>query len=468
MRVPTTPEINQRISAAAQALREAEQPLRILGLLAWPLEVRQRFLEQGGREMPRVAYPPADTRAVDEALAHARPLIDQAGPAREWLSRTADRIGTASRMLRHLGEPEFHACSVQLYGAPDAVLADAGRSPLDLARRLRKIIDGMSHIDLGAPAAASATADDVARRMSAAVHKFFGDEAPAIEVVDNLSANATAGPDRIRIRSTARFTDRDVEQLVHHEAGIHVATGLNGRHQTELPILASSHPGTTRTQEGLAVFSEFITGCMDVDRLSRLTDRVLGIHMAAEGADFLEVYRYFLGRAEDSQAPSIASTDPGMTTGGDMGPAGLGAIGMGKVSGAEHDLAMRKVAFEQARRVFRGGVLSGGAPFTKDIVYLDGLLRVHDFLRSVVAAGRADLLMLLFCGKLDLDDIPVLCELAELGLLKPPKFLPPWAADRRFLVSYLAYSGFLGRVRMGQVHERYSEILEKAPVVRFS
>jgi uncharacterized protein (TIGR02421 family) len=431
--------IHRRISTAAQALREAEQPLRILGLLAWPLDVRQKFLESGGREMPRVSYPAADTRAVDEALARARPLIAEAGPAREWLTRTADRIATASRMLRHLGEAEFHECSLALYGAPDQVLADTGRSPLDLARRLRTIIDRMSHIDLGAPADASATADEVARRMTAAVHKFFGDEAPAIEVVDNLSANATAGPDRIRIRSTARFTDRDVEQLVHHEAGIHVTTGLNGRHQTELPILAASHPGTTRTQEGLAVFSEFITGCMDVDRLSRLTDRVLGIHMACEGADFLEVYRYFLARVEHEETP-----------------------------GADRELAMRKVAFEQARRVFRGGILSGGAPFTKDIVYLDGLLRVHDFLRSVVAAGRADLLMLLFCGKLDLDDIPVLCELAELGLLKAPKFLPPWAADRRFLVSYLAYSGFLGRVRMGQVHERYSEILEKAPVVRFS
>jgi uncharacterized protein (TIGR02421 family) len=202
-------------------------------------------------------------------------------------------IATASRMLRHLGEPTFHDCSVSLYGAPDQVLADTGRSPLDLARRLRTIIDGMSHIDLGAPADASATADEIARRMGIAVHKFFGDEAPAIEVVDNLSANATAGPDRIRIRSTARFTDRDVEQLIHHEAGIHVTTGLNGRHQTELPILASSHPGTTRTQEGLAVFAEFITGCMDLDRLSRLTDRVIGIQMACEGADFLEVYRLF-------------------------------------------------------------------------------------------------------------------------------------------------------------------------------
>ncbi|MGY6629553.1 MAG: flavohemoglobin expression-modulating QEGLA motif protein [Wenzhouxiangella sp.] len=432
-----SPSIEHRITAAAQALRQAEQPLRILGLLAWPLSVRQQFLDANDREMPRVAYPPADTRAVDEALAIARPLIEQAGPAREWLSRIADRIATAARMINHLGEPAFFEASTELYGAPSLTLADSDRSPLDLARRLRRIIDGLSHIDLGAPADASATAEDVARRMQTAVSKFFGDEAPVIEVVDNLSANATAGPDRIRIRSTARFTDRDVEQLVHHEAGIHVTTGLNGRHQTALPILAASHPGTTRTQEGLAVFSEFITGCMDLDRLGRLADRVLGIQMAVDGADFLQVYRYFLDRVREAAERDTA------------------------------DLAMRKLAFEQARRVFRGGPLSGGAPFTKDAVYLDGLLRVHDFLRSVVAAGRADVLMLLFCGKLDLEDVPVLCELAELGLLKPPKFLPAWASDRRFLVSYLAYSGFLSRVRMGQVHERYSEVLERAPRVAF-
>jgi uncharacterized protein (TIGR02421 family) len=431
---------NLKISQAALALREAEQPLRVLGLLAWPLEVRNRFIETGGREMPVVAYEEADTRAVDEALMRAWPLIEQSGPARDWLGRTADRIATASRMIRHLGEPTFFECSTQLYGAPNLTLADSSQSPLELARRLRKIIDRMSHIDLGAPDNPTATADDVARRMSVAVQKFFGEEAPAIEVVDNLSANATAGPDRIRIRSTARFTDRDVEQLVNHEAGIHVATGLNGRHQTDLPILAASHPGTTRTQEGLAVFAEFITGCMDVDRLSRLTDRVLGIHMAAEGADFIEVYNHFLDQVNNSKsAPGQQSTP----------------------------LANQKSAFEQTRRVFRGGILTGGAPFTKDVVYLDGLLRVHDFLRSVVAAGRADVLMLLFCGKMDLEDIPVLCELASLGLVKPPKFLPPWATDRRFLVSYLAYSGFLGQVRMGHVHTKYAEILRDSPVVTF-
>jgi uncharacterized protein (TIGR02421 family) len=417
----------RQISAAAGALRQAEQPLRILGLLAWPLEVRERFFADGGRELPRIEYPQVDTRAVDEGLATARPLIEKSGPAREWLERTANRLAAASGMLNHLGQPAFYEYSHELYGAPTEALPDSSDSPLQLARRLRQIIDQLNHLDLGAPANSTATADEVARRMKAAVLKFFGDDAPLVEIVDSLSANATAGAERIRIRAGAHFTDRDVDQLIHHEAGIHVTTALNGRAQTELPILASSHPGTTRTQEGLAVFSEFITGCMDVDRLSRLADRVLAIQMAVDGADFLEVFRHFLDKGASEPA-----------------------------------------AYEQTRRVFRGGVLTGGAPFTKDVVYLDGLLRVHDFLRSLIAAGRADVLQLLFCGKLALADVPVLCELAEMGLLKAPKFLPPWASDRRFLVSYLAYSGFLGKVRMGKVHERYASVLQSAPMVQFA
>lgn len=426
MNQPDNRKLGQAITRAAEALREAERPLRILGLLAWPLEVRQRFLDSGAKALPRVEYPRVDTAPVREGLAAARPLIARSGPAREWLARIAEKLELASGMMENLGRPAFYEHSRALYGAPEETLADSRMTPLQLARRMRRIIDRLNHLDLGAPPDASATAEQVSGRMQAAVRLFFGDQAPQIELVDQLSANATAGADRIRIRSTAHFTDRDVDQLIHHEAGIHVTTSLNGRQQTALPILAASHPGTTRTQEGLAVFAEFITGSMDVDRLSRLADRVLAIHMAVEGADFIQVFDYF--RATGSP---------------------------------------EKTAYENARRVFRGGVLKGGAPFTKDVVYLDGLLRVHDFLRSLVAAGRADCLQLLFCGKLGLGDIPVLCELADLGLLKEPKFLPPWAADRRFLVSYLAYSGFLGRVKLGDVHARYAEILRSAPVVRF-
>ena len=235
--------------------------------------------------------------------------------------------------------------------------------------------------------------------------------------------NALAGPENVRIRRRACFSDRDIGQLIQHEAGVHVLTSLNGRAQPDVPLLALSHPGTTRTQEGLAVFAEFITGSMEIDRLRRLVDRVHAVQMALDGADFLDVYRYFLERG----------------------------------AGAEQ-------AFENARRVFRGGRVEGGVPFTKDIVYLDGLFRVHNFMRTVVSLGRADLLRLLFAGKLDLEDIPALAELNAAGLCRPPAFLPPWAADLRFLLSYLAYSSFLNSVDLRATRQHYEDMVRTAPV----
>jgi uncharacterized protein (TIGR02421 family) len=199
---------------------------------------------------------------------------------------------------------------------------------------------------------------------------------------------------------------------------VHVGTSLNGLLQEELPILAAGHAGTTRTQEGLAVFAEFISGSIDLDRLRRLSDRVIAIQMAIEGADFLDVYRFFLQRA-----------------------------------GGESQ------SFENARRIFRGGVLEGGAPFTKDCVYLDGLLRVHSFLRSVVTTGRADCLRLLFCGKLDIEDMPALVALAEAGMCRPPRYLPPWATDLRFLIAYLAYSRFLNTIDATRIAAHYEQML---------
>lgn len=106
--------------------------------------------------------------------------------------------------------------------------------------------------------------------------------------MDKLSSNALTSANLIRIRRDTRFTDRDATQLLNHEAYIHVATSINGCAQDALPILAAAHPGTTRTQEGLAVFAEIITSTMELDRLRRLVDRVFVIQMAIDGADFIE------------------------------------------------------------------------------------------------------------------------------------------------------------------------------------
>ena len=421
----TNNETRDRISSVANLLHRSARTVRILTHLAWPQSHRDYFLSGNRCKLPPIEYPPFDATETREQLALARRQIHDDSAVDRWLAGIADKIETSACLLSTCGTPAFHEHSRQLYGAPTDVLQDEKSTSLDLANRFSELFDGIGHVDVGAPSPACFLAEHVAERMTIAANDLFGAEAPVVQVVDELSANALAGPKRIRIRRGACFTDKDIAQLIHHEAFVHVTTSLNGIAQVKLKILGASHPGSTRTQEGLAVFAEFITGSMDIDRFRRLADRIIATQMAIDGADFAEVYRYFLDRdAEPEQA------------------------------------------FENTRRVFRGGVLTGGAPFTKDIVYLDGLLRVHNFLRAVVAAGRSDCLQLLFCGKLDIEDIPVLCELAAMGLCRTPRYLPPWAADRRFLISYLAYSSYLNSIDLSTIRAHYVSMLVNSPAIQ--
>ena len=423
----TQTDTKSRISAAANQLHAAAQTIHILSHIAWPLSHREEFLRGKASKLPNIEYPEFDPSETLARLGKARELIGGDTQIDAWLNGIADKIETSAHMLCACGTREFYEHSHTLYGAPSDTLRDERSSSLDLANHFNELIETISHVDMGSPAPACYLADYGAERMSAAVSALFGDEAPQVLVVDELSANAVAGPKRIRIRRSACFTDKDILQLINHEAYIHVATSLNGLSQTQLGILAASHPGSTKTQEGLAVFAEFISGSMDIDRFRRLADRIIATQMAIDGADFIEVYRYFFDRINEPEQ-----------------------------------------AFENARRVFRGGTLTGGAPFTKDIVYLDGLLRVHNFLAAIVSAGRADCLQLLFCGKLDIEDIPVICELVDMGLCHAPRYLPPWAADRRFLLSYLAYSSYLNSIDLGTVREHYVTLLETSPIVELA
>ncbi len=416
------------ITRVLEQLCAAEKPVRILRSLAWPATVRQAFFDRGAQRLPEVDYPVFDPDDTLQAVQAARARITQklgteVTPITAWLQRLCKHVEQGALMLSKLGQPGFLEHSGELYGKPVGLLPDGKTTVLSLAESFDKTLDKLAGLDLGlqSPAYDSAA---LAAEMQIAVERMFGEQAPEIQIMDELSANALAGATRIRIRRDASFSDKDVAQLIQHEAYIHVATSLNGRQQDALPILGRSHPGTTRTQEGLAVFAEFITGSMELDRLRRLTDRVIAIQMVIDGADFMQIYQYFLERTNNDKTQS----------------------------------------FENARRVFRGGVLHGGTPFTKDIVYLEGLLRVHNFLRIAVSLGRADLLHLLFCGKLDIEDITALAELAAAGHCKPPLFLPPWAADLRFLLSYLAYSSFLNTVDLSQLRIHYAALTEAAPV----
>jgi hypothetical protein len=143
--------------------------------------------------------------------------------------------------------------------------------------------------------------------------------------------------------------------------------------------------------------------------------------MSAQGAGFLQLYTFFRERS-DNDAPFEA--------------------------------------FESARRVVRGGLVNGGAPFTKDSIYLQGLLEVHNYLRTAVRTGDAAYIRLLFVGKIDLDDLAAMKFLRDAGLLSEPAYMPPWATDLRYLLSYLAYSTFLNGIDLKSVAARYEALFQ--------
>ena len=412
-----------RAIRAGKHLDKAAGSLRVLPSIAWAPNLKTAFLKTG--KLPNPRYAPVATDDARAEILAAKALIDGDDVISEWLGRLSDSLMSTVGLIETRGTPEFLTHSTALYGQPTRLMLDRQTTVLDLAQHMDQLLVGLDIEHLVLEGSEKYLTDvQFARQLRTRLKRHFKTDAPDVIISASVGSKAAASSKRIRIRQGASFTEGDVDQLLHHEALVHTATALNGKAQTEFPILGRAHPGTTEIQEGLAVFAEIITGSMDPRRFKRLSGRVLAIQMAVEGADFKDVYEFFLERDDD---PSQS--------------------------------------YENARRIFRGGVITGGAPFTKDMVYLNGLLRVHNFMRTVVRMGRADLIRVLFVGKMDIEDVPALAHLAAHNRLKTPQFMPPWVKDLRFLVSYLAYSSFLNRVKMPGFQTYYEEELKGVPNV---
>lgn len=416
----------ERLRDLSLEIHETQKPIRVLRGLAWPDHVMGEFFAAGARELPNVSYDtprfdvPATTRRLRDIAARASGDNDLERLIRE----TCESYALAAEMLGALGTRRFWSLSCELYGRPQSVSCDGRTTNLSLAEHFDQVIERYVTKELDTTPEALLSADQVAQELAQRFSAFFADHTIRVEVVDSLSANAVAGADVVKIKRGARFVERDVAQLEHHEGYVHVATTLNGRLQPLFSFLGTGAPRTTRTQEGLAIFTEFISQTMDLERLRRLTDRILAIKMAEDGASFLDLYAYFL---EHGHAPPAA--------------------------------------FDCARRVCRGGLVTGGAPFTKDVVYLDGLVRVSNFLRVAITHGHFDFVEVLFSGKLELADVPILAQLRRAGALAPPRYLPAWARDLRFLTAYMSYSAFLNQTDLAATRAYYEDLIARAEAV---
>lgn len=403
----------ERYAELDRRLVVATRGVHVLQSVSWPAAAEHAFLaawRAGQARLPQVEHPRSDLDATRAELDAIIAAVDASHPLGDYLARSARSWRIATDLLAVLGTPAVTALSVQLYGQPQDRLPGATLTSLDAARHFIAVAE-----EVGAGAGLAEAADDIPAtvlrdELASRLAAFFGADVVQVETDPDLIAKAAAGATRIRLRAATSFSSYDRDQLLNHEAFVHSLTALNGRAQPYLKSLARASPRITATQEGLAVFAELASGAIDIMRMQRISLRILAIDMALRGADFIEVFRYFL----DS--------------------------GQGEAD-----------SFTSAQRVFRGVSPRGGAAFTKDAVYLHGLLSVHTFFRWALKHNRMALCRNLFAGKLTLRDVFALEAQFDDGTIAAPRYVPPWLQHGRGLAGALAFALFANRLHLDHV-----------------
>jgi len=392
------------------ALASIGRRIKVLKAIDWPQELEERFLStwrSGRPELPAPHTPPQLLIGEMDALGELMRRIDRGHPIGNWLFKTAWSYSVAARMLAGIGTAEFTRCSALLYGRPDTRYRSQDVTNVEGAQEMLAITDEVVDHRLLPPVPFDIPAEAFAGRLRERIEPMFRDDPVKVVLDPGLASKATASSKRITLRATALFSERDLEQLTEHEAFIHTLTSLNGRHQPHLTVLGLGAPRTTRTQEGLATFAEIITGAIDISRLRRIALRVVMVKRALDGADFIEVFRGFLGAGQTEVE-----------------------------------------SYRSAARVFRGGDVRGGQCFTKDGAYLEGVMTVNLFIRKVLQEGKGELLRMLFVGRLTLSDVVQLAPFRDSGLIAPSKYVPPWARDPQRVLSIMAFSAATQRLRL--------------------
>ncbi len=394
-----------------RTLVQAAKGIKILSTLGWAEHHCDEFLQSwhsGNVKIPQISYPKFDYSEERAALRKIITSTNEDHPVGWYVVKTAQSYHIAAQMLEGLGTAAFRECSELLYGKPDSHIGKL--SNLSLADDFIKITDDFAAILDLQDEEDHMSSEEMASNIRQRADMFFKDYSIKVIVDDDLSSKAAAGSERVRLRGQTKFSSNELEQLLQHEVYVHSVTMLNGRKQPYLKSMGLGSPRTTATQEGLATFAELITGTMDLGRLRRIALRIKGIDHALNGANFVETFKFFLDSGQSERE-----------------------------------------SFQSAARIFRGGDINGRNVFTKDCVYLKGLLSVHTFLRKAIQERKIDYPQRLFSGRLAVGDIVRFDDAFNDGWIAPGKYLAPWAANRQGLATYLCYNAFSNKLRLEDV-----------------
>jgi uncharacterized protein (TIGR02421 family) len=434
------------VAQIAARIVDAQRPIRVLQALRWDDSIQEEFLKSKQRELPGIdaeyyrqvelGFDPQAKSEEFEAIARDidRELGENDAIGQIMLT-TALEYRDVVRMLAARGTPLFHAYSRRLYGSPKDKFPDGRSTVRDLGHLLYAILTNVDDAALSfppdpiesreahspSPLARVFTAEEASTQLNERFTSYFRDQQVRVEADDTILADAAAGSTYVKVRTGARFSMRDIDILEAHEGWVHVATSLNGQAQPVAKWLAKGPPRTTAVQEGLAALLEIFTFRTYPRRARRLNDRVLAVDKAEDGASFIDVFEWFRTEGYDEEE-----------------------------------------CFHNTRRVFRGGVVGGGAPFTKDACYCKGIVLNYAFIRSAIQHNRVDLVPFLFVGKVAHEDVPVLARRVTDGVVKPPKYLPPMFRDLNGIAIWMAYSAFFSQLGGEAIADHYARLFARA------
>lgn len=418
------------IQVLSQRIIEAQRNIRILDLIKWDYSVKEDFFRHKAQQLPAVDVDyyknkplPFDVNDKMEEfrliLRDTQNQLGQYSPITRLIKRQCDEYRRAIQMLAARGTPVFSEVAMELYGSPNDVfyvggprLSELGTTLFDLLTALDVQLQTSADLKQHTPQEAQVV-------LQAKLSKFFDQHPGHVNVMisDGMVADASAGADTIKLSQHAMFSDRDLKYLEVHEGWVHVGTTLNGSMQPYCSFMSKGSPSCSVIQEGLAVITEVVSFSSYPGRMRKITNRVIALDKVANGANFIDVYRYLLDCGLDEQD-----------------------------------------SYNNTVRVFRGSTPTGG-PFTKDLSYAKGFVLIYNFIRYAISQHRLDAIPLLFTGKLVLDDLPLLSELSQQGILTPPVYIPPPFRDLAALSAWMSFSIFLNRFDLNVMQQNFRFLL---------
>lgn len=414
------------IRKISDRLIRAQASIRILDAIKWSHQTKMDFFKKKCCELPKVnsdyyrnnplPFKPDET--IDEfyhIIRDTRNMLGQYSTITTLIEHRALDYIEAIRMLAARGTPQFSIISKRLYGCPNDVFYVNGPKLSELGAllgdSLKDLISGLANKEDEKKFSATESLNYL---RAALANYFSGTDVVTVKINDKIVADAAAGADYIKLNRNSHFSQRDLKYLEVHEGWVHVGTTLNGRNQPYCTFLAKGPPCSTVTQEGLAVLMELFTFNSSPMRLLKITNRVKSIALVNDGANFLDVFNFYLAQNEEPEQ-----------------------------------------AYNFTMRVFRGSTPELG-PFTKDLSYIRGFLLIYNYLRLAAKKGLIQQAQLLFCGKVMVNELKHLAPLVEQGIVMPPSYIPPQFSDLASVSSWMSLSLFLNKFDISAMEKHYN------------